>query len=434
MPQRAYAAPLLLLSAALLLAAACAGDADVPEVVTDLASDAGGDSADTAASADGNDTDDADPSPPSIAEQLGVTRYVGALDPVEVSRDEDETVYELDPAQGPMCMRGAPYRVSVRDTGSEDLVIFLQGGGACWSGFCLAVTGAPAGVPRVDILNRNLEANPVADWNVVYLPYCDGSFFAGDADHDDDINGNGPRYHRGLANLTAALEVAAQRFPSPRRILLAGSSGGGYGLLLGAPLTRHYFPDAELILMADSGIGLARDGDPSYIERPLEEFGLEAFIPDDCDTCVVSGHLTGVVAWYLERDDNVRVGMYSSWYDSVLAGTFLQVEPEVFARGLREQTDLVHDAHPDRFRRFIADGTQHTCLLADPSGIIGNDLRAVELPDGALQQLLSGGLVIRGLETTIIGELTMSAWLAALIDGDLDVWGDVVEEPSAVDE
>jgi hypothetical protein len=148
----------------------------------------------------------------------------------------------------------------------------------------------------------------------------------------------------------------------------------------------------------------------------------------------VSGHLTGVVAWYLERDDNVRVGMYSSWYDSVLAGTFLQVEPEVFARGLREQTDLVHDAHPDRFRRFIADGTQHTCLLADPSGIIGNDLRAVELPDGALQQLLSGGLVIRGLETTIIGELTMSAWLAALIDGDLDVWGDVVEEPSAVDE
>lgn len=383
--------------------------------------------------ADSDVTDDAT-EVSSIAEQLGVTRYSGTITARELSTDGNVTTYEFDPAEGPVCLRGAPFRTAVRDTESEDLVIFLQGGGACWSTFCLAVTAAPEGIPGVDILDPNAETNPVADWDHVYLPYCDGSFFAGDATHDDNINDKGPREHRGLANLTGALEVAAQRFPSPRRILLAGSSGGAYGLLLAAPLTRHYFPDAELIVMADSGIGLAHDGDPTYIQTAIDEFNLERFIPADCDECVTSGHLTALVGWYLERDPGVRFGLYSSWHDSVLASTFLQVPRADFAAALRSETDALHAAYPDRFRRFINDGTQHTALLGDPTGIIGTDINAVELPPGALQELMGGDLVIGSLENTTIGDLNMATWLEALIDGDLDVWVDVQETETPPDE
>ena len=120
--------------------------------------------------------------------------------------------------------------------------------------------------------------------------------------------------------------------------------------------------------------------------------------------------------------------MYSSWYDSVLATTFLQVPAAQFAAGLETQTQALHDAWPDRFRRFIADGNQHTSLLGDPTGIIGSDLGAVELPDGALARLLGGDLVIRGLAATQVGEVTMATWLAALIDNDLDVWVDLQAE------
>jgi hypothetical protein len=364
---------------------------------------------------------------PSVASLLGLTQYVEAIDPIEDSFNGDETTYTFDSDQGPICMRGEPYRMTVRDTGSEDLVIFLQGGGACWSEFCLAVTEAPAGVPAVDILNPDLSANPVRDWNVVYLPYCDGSFFAGDVSIDDNLNDKGIRHHRGLANLTAALEVAAIHFPAPRRIFLGGSSGGAYGLLLGAPLARHYYPDTELIVMADSGIGLTREGDEAYLDVILDELNLRRFLPVDCPECIDQAHLTGILGYFLDRDENTRVAMFSSWYDTVLSKTFLQVEPELFAESLEGQTGALHNAHPERFRRFIVDGTQHTSLLADPTGIIGTNINAVELPPGALTDLLSGDLLIGGLESTFIESLTMSQWLSAFVENDLDVWVDILE-------
>jgi hypothetical protein len=366
--------------------------------------------------------------PVSLATQLGLTQYSGAINPVEEARADGVITYTFDPAEGPVCMRGAPFRASVRDAESDDLVIFLQGGGACWSAFCLAVTGAPLGIPGVDVLDPELDANPVRDWNQVYLPYCDGSFFAGDAVHADNLNGKGDRIHRGLANLTGALEVAKQHFDAPRRVLLAGSSGGAYGLLLAGPLVRHYYPDAELIVMADSGIGLGRDGDEAYMDVVLDEFNVRRFLPDDCADCRADGHITGLIGYFLARDDNVRVGMYSSWYDSVLATTFLQVPAAQFADGLDAQSQALHDAWPDRFRRFIADGNQHTSLLGDPTGIIGSDLGAVELPDGALARLLGGDLLIRGLTATQVGDVTMAAWLTGLIDNDLDVWVDLQAE------
>jgi hypothetical protein len=317
--------------------------------------------------------------------------------------------------------------MSVRETGSEDLLIFLQGGGACWSEFCFAVTKAPPGVPGMDILRADLADNPVRDWNVLYLPYCDGSFFAGDVQFDDNLNDKGARHHHGLANLTAALEVAAKRFAKPRRILLAGSSGGAYGLLLGAPMVRHYFADAELIVMADSGIGLARDGEQAFIDVILDEFNVRRFLPKDCADCVDRGHLTGIVGYYLGRDSNIRVGLFSSWYDSVLSKTFLKTDPKLFAKSLETQTDKLHKAYPKRFRRFVVDGAQHTCLLGNPTGIIGADLSAVELPKGSLAKLASGGLVIQGINKTTIGDLSIATWLTALISNDLSTWQDTIE-------
>lgn len=71
-------------------------------------------------------------------------------------------------------------------------MIFLQGGGACWADFCSAFEETNS-LPPVGILNPSLQGNPVADWDVVYLPYCDGSLFAGDVDRElsDSIVGEG---------------------------------------------------------------------------------------------------------------------------------------------------------------------------------------------------------------------------------------------------
>ncbi|MBW2550967.1 MAG: hypothetical protein JRE73_09385, partial [Deltaproteobacteria bacterium] len=46
-----------------------------------------------------------------------------------------------DPAaepRGPLCLRGTEYTIDTREGSSDELVIFLQGGGACWEDFCSA--------------------------------------------------------------------------------------------------------------------------------------------------------------------------------------------------------------------------------------------------------------------------------------------------------
>ena len=362
--------------------------------------------------------------PEAIAYEAGLTRHLGAAAPIEDRVSGDVTTFRFDPADGPMCMRGAEFRASVRETESDDLLIFLQGGGACWSDFCLAVTAAPAGIPRTDLL-RATQDNPLGDWDVLYVPYCDGSLFAGEADVDEDGDGVADRFHRGLANLSAALTVAALRFPRPRRIALAGSSGGGFGTILAAFLVRYVYPGVPIDVLNDAGIGVVRGDDPAFVARILDELGARAFIPDDCAGCLDDGHVTELVRYLLDRDPQLRVAAISSWYDYVISQVFLMSTPEAFSEALAAETTALAEAHPDRYRRFLFDGEAHTALLGDVSGIVGRDLGAVELPPDAVT-LLARVEIASMYELSIDG-VTLSWWVGAMVRVDDAAWRDLVE-------
>lgn len=162
----------------------------------------------------------------SVAAEIGLDRYVGVVEAAETVEEDGVTTATFDVESGPRCMRGDPFRASVREGSSDDLLVFLQGGGACFSELCLAVVKAPSGMPGVDVLDTVSATNPFRYHDVAYAPYCDGSMFSGDAEVDEDGDGTVDRYHKGLANLTATLELAKERFPEPPRVVLAGSSGG----------------------------------------------------------------------------------------------------------------------------------------------------------------------------------------------------------------
>lgn len=363
----------------------------------------------------------ADPTP-SLAEELGITDLLGTAQVVETSEIDGATAYTFG-GDRTGCLRGDPFSASTLDRGSSDLIVFLQGGGACWSDFCFAVTGAPLGVPSVDLLNPDIPDNPVANWNVVYLPYCDGSLFAGDRDHDDDGDGEPDRMYRGLANLSAALDVAAQDFPEPRRVLLAGSSGGGFGTILATSLVRHVWPDAALKVLNDSGVGVARGAaDPGYVDRLVDEFGADRFIPEDCPDCLAGGHIAPLVDWTLERDPEIQIAAFSSWYDAIISEVFLDVSPVDFQASLEVETGRTHVAFPERYRRFFIDGRMHTTVLGDPSGIVGTDLSKVEIPPEAFARLT--GLSLGRLHTTAIGDHRFVDWLDAFLREDTTTWVD----------
>ncbi len=364
--------------------------------------------------------------PTSVAAELGLDRYRGTTEAASEEEVDGVTTTTFTTQSGPRCLRGEPFRAATREGASDDLLIFLQGGGACWSQFCLAVTKAPPGMPTVDVLDPTLPWNPFRDHDVAYAPYCDASLFSGDTEIDEDGDGVTDRYHRGLANLSATLDLAQERFPSPPRVVLSGSSGGAYGTILGAILVRSVFPDAEVVLLADSGTGVARgSSDPSYVRDLLDEIGASGFLPPDCPDCLADGNVTGVLDWWMQQDTALRVGVFSSWYDSIIGDVFLQLPPATFRDELASATSALHAAYPDRYRRFVVDGRMHTTLLGDPTGIIGSDLGAVELPPNALS--LFSDLALGSLETTAIGEAKFSTWVEGLLDADTEVWVDLTE-------
>lgn len=344
-------------------------------------------------------------------QEQGIDRYLGAVAPSEDWIDDVGDInYAFDPADGPACMRGETFHTMVRDRGSEDLVIFLQGGGLCYSEQCIAISSAPPGIPMIDIARGDLEANPVKDWNVTYVPYCDGSLFGGDVDIDDDGDGKIDRHHRGVHNLSAALGVAQSNFPSPRRILLAGSSGGGYGTLPGAVLARLTWPGVPLYVFNDAGVGLGRDQEPDFIWKIIDEFQAEGFVPESSASILDQGHLTPLIGWQLQQDPLLKVAAYSADADYVISQIYLNVPGDDFSDWLDEQLGLVHDQHPERFQSFIIDGVSHTTLLGDPSGFMNGD----EATMAIIASMLGG------MEETSIDGVTIAAWMDEMLSDSPD--------------
>jgi len=352
----------------------------------------------------------------------GLSKYVGAFepanDPEPVKRVKTHRFAVPDDLQaaprGPLCLRGTEYTVDTREGNSDELVIFLQGGGACWEDFCAAFEEADS-LPPSGILNPGLAGNPVADWNVLYLPYCDGSLFAGDVDRilpASLLAEGGPAesmgYQRGLQNLSAALDVGLAEFPNPSRVLLTGISGGAFGTIAALPLVRFYYPETEILVFNDSGVGVAKDGDPGFVnETLLAGWNATSLVPDSCPECTSNGHVTPLIEWQLAEDDNFRMSALSFSADFVISITFLMVPPPDFTSWLLAETERTTGLFQDRYKRFIPSGTAHTTLLRETS-------------EGG------GGLPTGALDTEIAG-VSVLDWLTAMINGT-EVWDDLVDE------
>ncbi len=356
----------------------------------------------------------------------GLTRYVGEFSPAGEPQVDDDGIKTFEfavPAdlsaepRGPLCLRGTEYTVDTREGSSDELVIFLQGGGACWEDFCSAFeeTNYLRDVTS-GILNPALAGNPVADWDVVYLPYCDGALFAGDVDRmlpSSALGGGaaGPSmgYQRGLQNLTAALDVAVAEFPDPSRILLTGVSGGAFGTITALPLVRYHYPDTEILVFNDSGVGVAKEGDAEFIDETLlAGWNASALIPASCTDCTSNGHITRLIDWELGADENFTMSALSFSADSVISTFFLMIPPATFTASLLAETGRTTSSFPERYKRFIPVGAAHTTLLR-------------ETAEGGGQ-----GLEIGSLETEV-GGVTVLDWFTAMIDGRED-WVDRVDE------
>ncbi len=339
-----------------------------------------------------------DPAARKELEDLGVDRYAGkAVESATTTTPLGAVRVEFDPASGPICLDGDRYAAFYLDRGSNDLAIVLDGGGACWTSLCSATPvvtdeiydttkllafAEPAGTPAPADFH---------DWNVVSVPYCDGSVFMGDGEVTFD--GTPTRYHHGRRNLAAALDLAVKHFPHPKRVLLAGFSAGGYGTITAMLAVRLRFPDVEISVFDDSGPGLFNPDAATDMQQRKDEWKYESVLPESCTECFgPNAELWPLIGWMLQRDSGLRFSVASYDQDSTIS-IFLRVSPDQYATFLQPPMQLLRDQQPDRFRRYFLPGRNH---------------------------------VLSGEWSTLTADgKRLDSWVRAMTDGDDAVWQDI---------
>jgi hypothetical protein len=268
------------------------------------------------------------------------------------------------------CVLGGHYGILTHaGTEADKTVLWLQPGEECWPGhpncgksdkpytdaeafayLAAGADGSPFGPTSAD------PDNPVAGWNFVFVPTCDGSFHFGDAAADYDRDGVPDHFHNGLRQTSAAVSLMKQLFPQSRKVLIAGSSNGGYGTLGATPIVRLAFPDARLYVLDDSGPGLFRPKDPALWPILIQTWNLSPMLPSACPQC--QDQLIYLFDWMLDHDSKLKIGMYSSYQDAVVSQVVGMSGAEN-EQLLRTATTQIHQNHPGRFKRYLVRGDSH---------------------------------------------------------------------------
>jgi hypothetical protein len=285
---------------------------------------------------------------------------------------EPESVWTLhETGADCMCADGSPYTFSTRSGDPSKVMVYFQGGGACFSeeacdfdtGTYKPTTG-PDDNPSNDndgIWDVSNPANPFNDWTVVFMPYCTGDIHRGNAEavYSDTLTVQ----HRGGVNARHAVDFVSAELPMAERILVTGSSAGGVPTPWIGGLLADEFPDADAAALADSSGGYARNPEVSRAIGGI--WGIPDALPDWPEIAgLPDGEVTppDLFKYAGLHAPSLRLARFDHGWDD------LQAESAAVAGlsgGVREVLDvnesLSEDAGVD-LDVYVAAGTEHSIL------------------------------------------------------------------------
>lgn len=271
---------------------------------------------------------------------------------------------------GTACANGQPTGVGVNYTNkSSDVLVFLEGGGACWDGatcyggqsVATYLTGYQklefdTDPQRVLFPTTRDASNPFRDMNMIYVPYCTGDVHAGDRvvtwsylgiDHET--------HHVGGKNLSLILSRVAATFPTAKNVWVAGDSAGGFGAALSVEKARAAFPTAKLGILDDSGQPVAPA--PGRWKTWRDAWNLTT--PAGCTACATDP--SGFVPFYAKSYPDVTFALLSYSPDPIISA-FMGISLSQFADELSSTLAVFEGAPASKARYFIAPGVSHVVV------------------------------------------------------------------------
>jgi hypothetical protein len=228
----------------------------------------------------------------------------------------------LPESSGASCGNGTPMRFYINRAQSDNLLYMMEPGGACWdySTCTETATGAeaglgaakPDGIPhnymngttsqslmssflsplmtRMDLAHILVGEPSVEtqEWTQVFVPYCTGDIHMGSAvrNYTSPTGDWRIQHYNGLKNIQAVAQwLVDHGFGKPNRLLVYGTSAGGYGTLANyATLRNTLQPQLHSSLLDDAGtvFNTPFDADPAthpsigLYNKVLTEWGMSA--------------------------------------------------------------------------------------------------------------------------------------------------------------
>jgi hypothetical protein len=286
-----------------------------------------------------------------------------------------------------ICRDGSRAGISLsKRAPSTKLMIYLEGGIYCIDG--LTCSFNPANVddllfnsaksaPTAGIFDRANPANPVRDWNIVYVPYCSGDGHGGTKSGKTDVPG-GPmaQYFSGQLNLEKFLGRVAPTFRDATDVLLTGLSAGGFGVLQNLVLVQRAFPWLKVRYVNDSGPPLSQTVAPACMQQRMRTlWGYDrgslaacgASCPDHDDyiqdnSLFLARTFADRPAGFIDSQDDEPMRMFFGIGLRDCSGSLLfdSVPVETYRADVLAYRDKLR-AFP-LYGTFIPAGTQHTFL------------------------------------------------------------------------
>lgn len=341
---------------------------------------------------------------------------------------------------------GQPFHFFVQPGDPRRLLVFHDGGGACWEANTCAspfFTADPTYDPRITETPENLAlsggilddanaANPFKGWTKVFIPYCTGDVGWGNrvATYLTPAAPGGVLqiHHRGYANIRTALAWVQQHYAdpatpvrAPAKMALAGVSAGAYatpGTVF--PEARKLFPaTTRTYVIDDSGNGVVTD---AFLASATANWGTANTLPAYLQPVLAAGATALPVRFYGEltrRFPATRFGQYQNAFDGIQTLIYntmkhaddpaLWADPQTLLPSAAEWTvharlaTLLAAAAPN-YRFYTAAGTEHVVLVNVPP-----EANAGFCSDDFYSENSAGGLRFRN-------------WTDAMVNGGGFLW------------
>ena len=304
---------------------------------------------------------------------------------------------------GTGCAHDSTFAFRVRPGLPDKVMIFLNGGGACWR----ALECDPRGKPtytmtsdsandvsvRTGIFDVANPANPVRDFTMVFIPYCTGDVHLGTREVEYELPGAKGALrafavrHGGAANVEAVLDWVFTNVRAPRTVFVTGVSTGAIpSPVIAAKVARHY-PRAHVVQLGDGAGGYHAPTVPAL----LAGWGATEYLLGDAAFRSLDSADFSFERLYL-ASANAAPRVHFAQVNTVEDATqlyflsLLGVKGKPLVKLLAADLAELRDAVP-WFRTYTAPGKAHTILRSN--AVYSTKVDGVAFSDW-LEQLVNG--------------------------------------------